>query len=64
MVFSPEESVYRLRQRIDNHEVLATVQPLAPQAVHSRFQAARRAEEKMESENVRKALAEGSSTIL
>lgn len=62
IVFSPEESVACLGQRINNRDfqpaAAVSSQPSSSQQIHhSRFQAARRAEEIMESEQVRKALA-------
>ena len=61
IVFSPGESVACLGQRINNRDFAvpaAVASPSTSQQIHhSRFQAARRAEEIMESEQVRKALA-------
>lgn len=63
IVFSPEESVACLGQRINNRDfqplaAAYSTQPSSSQQIHhSKFQAARRAEEMMESKQVRKALA-------
>eukprot|EP00438_Fugacium_kawagutii_P028522 Skav226751 [mRNA] locus=scaffold3942:85191:88239:- [translate_table: standard] len=57
IVFSPHESVEHLGQRIIKRDFQHDLRSRSP-VVHAQFQAARRAEEKMESENVRKALSE------
>jgi len=58
VVFSPDESVETLRERI-NKKDFQHQRIEHSQAVHSRFQAARRAEEMMEKANIQKAMAEG-----
>ncbi len=61
VVFSPDESVERLRERI-NKKDFQHQRTEHSQAVHTRFQAARRAEEMMEKANIQKAekaMAEG-----